>query len=104
MKLSQLRKCDVCGGVLAPQGMFYVVRMSLVFVDRTAAQQTIGLVTMFGGGPMALGIAEAMSPQPEVVKVAGDEQPELMTELLVCQECYLMKPIVLAQVAESAVT
>lgn len=102
MKLSQVRKCDSCHGVLAPQGMFYVVRASLAIVKASAYNQTIGLVQMFGGGRGSLAIAEAMSPQPEVVLIAGDEQKELMDEFLICQECYLSKGINFAQLAESA--
>ena len=102
MKLSQIRKCDSCDGVLAPQGMFYVVRASLAIVQASAFNQTMGLVQMFGGGRGSLAIAEAMSPQPDVVLVAGDKQPELMDEYLICQECYLLKGINFAQLSESA--
>ncbi len=100
MKLSEVRKCDVCGGALMTNGMFYVVRTSLAFVSHKAAQQTMGLYTIFGGGSSALGIAEAMSPDPDVIKVAGDEDKKLMSEALICQECYLTKPICLAQTSE----
>ena len=100
MKLSELRKCDSCGGVLAPQGNFYLVRLSLAIVDQSAVQQTLGLAMMFANDKRALGIAEALSPRPEAVTVAGDESPELMTELLVCPECYMLKPLRLAEMAE----
>ena len=102
MKLSQLRKCDSCHGTLAPQGMFYVVRSSLAVVKASAFNQTMGLVRIFGGGTGSLAVAEAMSPQPDAVLIAGDEQKELMDEFLICHDCYLSKDINLAQLAESA--
>lgn len=83
MKLSELRPCDNCGGKIAPQ--FYVIRITQAFVT-PSANQTLGLATMFHGN---LGLAEVFSPDPDPVKVLGDEEPSLMTELIVCPDCYL---------------
>ena len=85
MKLSNLRPCDNCGGSFKG-GIFNVVRMSLAFVSPRAANQVLGLSQMFGG---ALGLAEAMSPEPEAVKIGMDEDKTLMTEMLLCQECFM---------------
>ena len=82
MKLSQLRPCDKCGGKITP--MFYVVRVSLAVVKADAANATLGLAQMFRGN---LGLAEAFSPQPDAIMVVGDEEPELRTELFLCQNC-----------------
>ena len=41
---------------------------------------------MFGG---ALALAEAMSPDPEVVKIAGEFDKSLWNELFLCQKCYM---------------
>ena len=84
MKLSELRPCDCCGKQIAPQ--FYVVRSSLAIFSPHAARATLGLNTMFGG---ALALAEAMSPDPEVVKLAGDHDKSLWNELFLCQACYM---------------
>ena len=92
MKLSELRPCDSCDGPLrTPMNAgFYVVRSSLAIFKPAAANQVLGLTQIFQG---ALGLAEAMAPDPDVVLVAGDEQPELLEELLICGECYLGKPL-----------
>lgn len=86
MKLSDIRVCDGCHGALAPQGLFYVLRLSLAIVSNKALNQTIGLSMMLGD---SLRIAEALSPEPEVIKIAGDEDKAAMTELLICQKCFL---------------
>ena len=85
MKLSNLRPCDNCGGAFKG-GIFNVVRTSLAFVSPKAANQVLGLNQYFGG---ALGLAEAMAPEPDAVKIAMDEDKTLMTEILLCQECFM---------------
>lgn len=97
MKLSDLRACDCCGGKIAPQ--FYVLRSSLALFVPRAANATLGLAQMFGNTREALAIAEVMSPEPEVVKIAGDEMKELWLELFLCFDC-AMKPVNLAEIAE----
>lgn len=94
MKLSELRPCDNCGGKVFPN--FYVIRISQAFI-MPSAQQTLGLMTMFNGN---LGLAETFSPAPDAVKVLGDEEKALMTELIVCQDCYLMGKVNLVGLAE----
>lgn len=86
MKLSELRPCDNCGGPVGT--IFNVVRITRAFVAPRAANQTLGLMQMFGGH---LAIAEALTPEADCVKIAGDENEQLMTELLICQDCYMMK-------------
>ena len=98
MKLSELRKCDSCKGILAPRGQFYVVRVSLAIASPKAYNQVMGLAAIFGG---ALGLAEAMSPDEHVIKIAGDEDKNLLDEMLICQECYMMRDLNLAQLAEA---
>ncbi|MBP8055166.1 MAG: hypothetical protein KA314_04960 [Chloroflexi bacterium] len=94
MKLSELRPCDQCRGKLAP--IFYVVRVSLAVIKADAANATLGLMQMFRGN---LGLAEAFSPQPNAITVAGDEEPKLWTELFLCQDCYVGE-VNLAMLAE----
>ena len=95
MKLSQLRMCDNCDGPV--KQIFYVVRLSLAAVSPNAFNQVAGLTQMYGG---ALGLAEVMAPDADVVKIAGDEDKALMKELLICQECYMTKPLDLPILAE----
>lgn len=94
MKLSELRPCDCCGGKIAPN--FYVVRGSLAVFSPHAANATLGLATMFGG---ALALAEAMSPDSEVVKIAGEFDKALWNEIFLCQSCY-MGDVNLAMISE----
>lgn len=95
MKLSDLRPCDNCGGSFKG-GMFQVIRMSLAFVNPTAAQQVLGLTQYFGG---ALGIAEAMAPEPNAVVIGMDKERQTMTEVFLCHDCF-SKPLNYAILAE----
>lgn len=99
MKLSELRPCVSCGKPLVGQGkppVFYVLRVSLAMVDPEAASGVLGLTQIMSAGrppsPAALHIAEALAPDAEgFVRIMGDESPDLMTHLVVCQDCFLMK-------------
>lgn len=95
MKLSELRPCDNCGGAFKG-GMFQVVRMSLAFVKPTAANQVLGLNQFLGG---ALGLAEAMAPEPDAVVVGMDQDKRVMTEVFLCQDCFI-EPLNYAILAE----
>lgn len=95
MKLSDLRPCDKCGARMS--GPFYVIRVSQAMV-MPSAQQQVGLALMLG----SLALAEAMGPDPDVVKVFGDENPALMTELHLCQECFLLEDVPAAELMEKA--
>jgi len=85
MKLSEVKPCTKCGGPLGSS--FNVIRSSIAFVSPKAAQATLGLFQILGGH--GLGIAEALSPDAEVIKIAGEENPQLWTQALLCQECWL---------------
>lgn len=61
MKLSDLKPCAICGGKIAP--LFYRVTIEQMMIDAAAANQVIGLNTVFGG---ALRLAEAMAPNDDV--------------------------------------
>ena len=87
MKLSEIHHCDNCDKPLMQGGIFYVVRFSMVFISPEAYRQTMGINMILGGGSLA--ISEALSPDPEVIKIAGDENRKLMTELLICLDCYV---------------
>lgn len=96
MKLSEVRPCDNCGHALAPSGNFYVVRTSLALVSPKAYRELVGLSLMLGNN---IGLAEVMGPEPHVIKIAGDENKELLTEFLLCVDCYT-QPVILAQLDE----
>lgn len=101
MKGSELRPCDGCGGSLLVPHMtqFYVVNSSAAMIDQRAMQQTGGLAMMFGG---ATALAEMFSPNPEIVMVLGEKDPALMTEMLICFNCYTQKPLAEIQEALNA--
>lgn len=84
MKLSQLRPCDNCGGPIAP--IFYVVRTSIAVFNANATNENLGLMQMFQG---SLVLAETMSSQPDAVKIGGEEDKKLWTEIYLCQHCYI---------------
>jgi hypothetical protein len=71
-------------------------------LKQSAFNSTMGLVQHFGGmrNPGALAVAETLSPEAECVMIMGDEQPSLMTEIALCQQCYTMKEVNLALLAE----
>lgn len=100
MKLSELPLCVECDKpVIGPEtgrGPFYVVRTSLAIVNPKAASGVLGLITIMSAGrPLsaaALGIAEALAPDAEgFVMILSDEDKKLQTQIVVCQECFLMK-------------
>ncbi len=96
MKLSELKPCAVCHGKIVPT--WYVVRISQAILKPNAANETLGLMQMFGG---SLALAEAMSSHSDCVAVFGDEDKNLMTEVNVCQNCFLMKPLNMAMLIEA---
>ncbi len=83
MKLSDLRKCDSCGGEIGMN--FYVYRVSHAFVNPHAVREFMGLGLMLGGSS---DLAEAFSSHGDrAVVVAGDEDPTLRRQLIICQNC-----------------
>jgi hypothetical protein len=98
VKLSELKPCAVCKGPLPP--IWYVLRMSMAFLDRKNTNAVLGLNQIFGGD--ALHLAEAFAPGAEEAVVVGmDQDKELMREFHICQNCYLMKRIGLAEISEA---
>lgn len=95
MKLTELTPCAVCKGKIVP--FWYVVRFSMAMISPRAANGVMGLAQMFGGN---LALAEAMAAEPNCVKIAGDEEPNLMTEINICQQCFFEKPLDMAMLME----
>lgn len=62
MKLSELTPCVACGGPIGY--LFYRVTAEQIMLDVTAANQVLGLNTMFGG---VLGLAEVFASKDTVV-------------------------------------
>lgn len=89
--LSDLRPCDNCRG---PVGlMFHVIRVSMAIVNAHAVNEYLGMHRFFGGRA-APQLVENFAPSAaNAVTVAGDEHPELMTEIVVCQDCLFMKDL-----------
>jgi hypothetical protein len=95
MKLSECRPCDKCGKKISP--IFYVIRFSQALFT-PAANRTLGMIQYMGGN-VALG--EEFAPESDdAVLVLGDKQKELMTELFICQPCFLMGALDLASIWE----
>lgn len=76
MKLSDLTPCATCGGPIAP--LFYRVTVEQILLDATAANQVLGLNTMFGG---RLRLAEAMAPNDDVTKMLQTNS------VILCSDC-----------------
>lgn len=98
MKLSQLRTCDGCGeGLLQSKdgsryAMFYIVTVDRGLLRPGATQRVMGLAQYFSG---SLALAEVMGPDADdAVAVASDTATELKKdELMLCQRCYLWRPV-----------
>lgn len=97
-KLTDLRPCDRCGGPVGFQ--FYTVRTSLTFVKLQAVQQFAGMHMFFGGRASAALIENFAPEAADAVIVAGDQEPKLMTEFVICSGCYLDHPIDLPMLTE----
>jgi hypothetical protein len=89
-KLSDLRPCDNCRGPVA-RG-FVVVNVSRAMLAPAAANQVLGLTQLLGG---SLPLAEQFAPSNPVM-VFGDHNPDLYCTIILCQGCWLDKPIDLA--------
>ena len=87
MKLSRLRACDSCSGPIVRPGRPQLHRIVVDdgFVLGTAANQVLGMTQVFQG---SLALAEAMVPDPEVVKFLSEADVGALTELLFCADCY----------------
>ena len=94
MKLSELKPCTCCGGPLPVA--FYVLRFHLAGFDAHATREVVGLANFFHG---ALGLAEAMAPRSDVVKVCDD-----YLEAFVCMNCITLGDLRLAEVMERAIS
>jgi len=88
VKLTDLRPCDGCGKPLLGEkpshyGAFYCVRWTHAIPDQRVMRQVIGVAAITG----SLRLGEALAPADEAVMLAGDKEPSLWDELLLCQEC-----------------
>jgi hypothetical protein len=97
-KVTDLRPCDNCGGKINP--IFLVLRVSQAAVDAHAVNQVLGMAQIMGG---SLALGELFSTQTDVIKVFGDEEPGLMTEIFICQECFYGNPLDLAGLVEQRI-
>jgi len=97
VKLSELKPCAQCGGKITP--IWYVVRISQAMIKPQSGNQVLGLMQILGG---SLALAETMAPEADCVLVMGDQEPSLLTELHICQDCILMGHQNLALLMESA--
>lgn len=97
-RLTDLRPCDNCGG---PVGLlFYTLRLSLTLVKPQAVNEYLGMAQFFGGRASSALIENFAPASADAVTVAGDKDPSLMTEIVLCSKCYLDQPIVLPLLSE----
>ena len=102
MKLSEARPCDKCRGKIVP--MFYRVRVDLAMFNAGNTNGVLGTAQILGGlgNPGALAIAEVLAPRADdAIIFAGDKEPSLVTELFLCNDCYLGGEIDLAMLFEA---
>lgn len=107
MKASQITKgCAVCSGALG--SVFFRVRVDHAVLDARAFDQVGGLERLLRGGnassPTSLRIAEALAPDAEVVKFAGDMKPSLVMTVLLCTTCACTDAAVVAALNASEKT
>lgn len=89
--LLDLRPCDNCGGPVGT--LFYVVRSSLAVVNAQTVNQFAGMHQFFGGKAAAALVENFVPGVGIAVTVAGDQDPALMTELVICHSCHFGQPI-----------
>lgn len=82
--------------VRPPVNWFWRLRVSGAMVTAKASQ-VLSLTQCVGG---SLKLAEEFSPDPQTVIVAGDADPNLETELLICGHCYAAGNLCLAQLVQ----
>lgn len=86
MKLTDMRPCDNCGSIYEI-GMFYVLHISLAVFKPDAVNQVMGLYRYFQG--QAIHLAEMFAPDPDIVIIAGEEDPVMWTRIFLCQDCFM---------------
>lgn len=95
MPIKHIRPCDDCGGPISTGS--YVVRSSTLIVNPQAVQSNFGMEIFFGGNTQ---LADVFAPRKDCIIVAGDEDPNLMTEIVLCQQCALMGDVALGELIE----
>lgn len=95
MKLSELRSCDGCRSPIGNQ--FWVARVSSALL--TPRGQRVLSLALVGGSSVA--DAESITGVHDGVLVPGDKDPALMTEMLLCNACWLHKPLAELQEARN---
>lgn len=68
----------------------YQFDISMMMADQRAFQQQLGLSLVLGG---SMELARAMGPNEDVLVAMGLTEPELIMNVLLCQECVLSSPI-----------
>ena len=87
MEIRDLRPCDNCGGPIRPA--FYVLDVSQALIHGKNIQNLMGMSMMMDGHTA---LAEMFIPDTTGAIVMGDEEPELKTRIILCQNCYMGGP------------
>jgi len=98
LKLSEVRPCDCCGGKLVP--FFQHIQIRHAIFNPRNVNGVLGVMQMWGKtNAQALAVAESMAPGSEAAVEVLDEL-DATTTLFICNECFLKKPVNLAEIAE----
>ena len=84
MKLSEIKKCAVCGKGVMHTGLplFWRVRIDRFGIDKAAVDRRAGLEMFFGGGLPGARLAGVMGPDEDIAKPVMDE-----VVLILCEDC-----------------
>jgi hypothetical protein len=87
MKLSELKPCACCSGPLLTRGIiqWYVLRQTMAMLKPQDTNRVLGLTQFFQG---SIALAEAFETSKPVT-ILGDCEPELMTEIHICFNCWI---------------
>lgn len=88
-RVSDLRPCDNCHGKIVPQ--FYLLRVSLALIKPQAVNEFMGMHQFFGGRASAALVENFAPAAADAVIVAGDQEPSLMTEIVICHGVLLQR-------------
>jgi hypothetical protein len=77
-----------------------VIRTSIAVVNRRAVNEFLGMHQFFGGNASAALVENFAPSASTAINVAMDREPSLMCEFVVCQDCFLDKPLDMARLLE----
>lgn len=92
-KLTDLRPCDNCKGPVG--ALFHVLRFSIAVVNVETVNRFLGMHQFFQGRAVDA-LVENFTPGSEKAITIAMDEPEFKddcTELFICHNCFLNKPL-----------